>query len=110
MSENVTLPAAVAEYFAADVRDGAAVAACFTEDAVVTDERRRHVGRAAIGQWKAEAAGRFRYVCEPVGVVRDGADWVVTGRVTGDFPGSPVMLRYRFRVEGGLVAALEIAP
>ncbi len=110
MNDDVTLPAAVAAYFAADARDGAAVAACFTADAVVTDERRTHVGRAAIGQWKAEAAGRFRYTCVPVGVARDGADWVVTGRVTGDFPGSPVTLRYRFRLDGGSVAALEIAP
>jgi hypothetical protein len=30
--------------------------------------------------------------------------------VTGDFPGSPVDLRYRFRLEGGLIASLEIAP
>jgi hypothetical protein len=34
----------------------------------------------------------------------------VTGRVTGNFPGSPVDLRYRFRLDHGLVASLEIAP
>jgi len=30
--------------------------------------------------------------------------------VTGDFPGSPVDLRYRFTVEGDKIARLEIAP
>ena len=34
----------------------------------------------------------------------------VTARVTGDFPGSPVDLRYRFRLEGAAIARLEIAP
>jgi hypothetical protein len=35
---------------------------------------------------------------------------VVRSRVTGNFPGSPVNLRYRFRLERGLIASLEIAP
>jgi hypothetical protein len=30
--------------------------------------------------------------------------------VTGDFPGSPVDLHYRFTLEGGKIARLEIAP
>ena len=34
----------------------------------------------------------------------------VTGRVTGDFPGSPVDLQYRFILEGDKIARLEIAP
>jgi hypothetical protein len=34
----------------------------------------------------------------------------VTGRVTGDFPGSPVDLQYRFTLEGDKIARLEIAP
>ena len=32
----------------------------------------------------------------------------VTARVTGDFPGSPVDLRYRFTLEGATIARLEI--
>jgi hypothetical protein len=33
-----------------------------------------------------------------------------TGRGTGDFPGSPVDLQYRFTLEGDKIARLEIAP
>ena len=33
---------------------------------------------------------------------------VVTAHLTGDFPGNPVDLHYRFKVAGGEIAALEI--
>lgn len=46
------LPQPVADYFAADTRDGEAVSLCFTEDAVVKDEGHTYRGRSAIKQWK----------------------------------------------------------
>jgi hypothetical protein len=33
----------------------------------------------------------------------------VNSRVTGDFPGSPIELRYRFTLAGDEIARLEIA-
>jgi hypothetical protein len=35
---------------------------------------------------------------------------IVTSRLTGNFPGSPVDLRFFFRLERGKIAALEIIP
>lgn len=35
---------------------------------------------------------------------------IVTSRVTGNFPGSPVELRYLFGLEGNKIASLEILP
>ena len=35
---------------------------------------------------------------------------VITSRLTGDFPGSPVDLRFFFRLERGKIASLEIIP
>src|SRR5207342_1608447 len=55
------LPAPVAAYFAADTTGAEAVAQCFTDGAVVIDERREHLGRTAIAQWKAESSAKFRY-------------------------------------------------
>jgi hypothetical protein len=40
---------------------------------------------------------------------RDGMV-VVTSRLTGNFPGSPVDLRFFFRLERGKIASLEIIP
>ena len=39
-----------------------------------------------------------------------GNQTTVTGRVTGDFPGSPVELQYHFTLDGDKIARLEIAP
>ena len=109
-AQPIDLPAPVAAYFAADRTGAEAVAQCFTDDAVVIDERLEHRGRAAIARWKAEASAKFRYATSPLAVQLSGDEATVTGRVTGDFPGSPVDLRYRFTLEGDRIARLEIAP
>ena len=36
--------------------------------------------------------------------------WVATNRLEGDFPGGVVDLRYRFAMDGDLIAELVIAP
>jgi hypothetical protein len=41
-------------------------------------------------------------------VEQKGGHYVVTSRLTGNFPGSPVDLRYAFRLERGKIAFLEI--
>ena len=104
------LPAPVAAYFAADTTGAEAVAQCFTDGAVVIDERQEYRGRTAIARWKAEASAKFRYTVDRLGAHVSGNQTTVTGRVTGDFPGSPVELQYHFTLEGDKIARLEIAP
>ena len=104
----ITLPMPVAAYFAADRNDGDAVARCFTENAGVVDERRTHAGRDAIRRWKAEASATFSYTTDPFAVSQENGATVVTAHVAGDFPGSPVDLRYAFVLEGDRIARLEI--
>ena len=104
------LPAAIVAYFAADATGADATAACFTDSAVVLDERREHRGRAAIARWKAEASAKYRYTSAPLTSAVSEATVTVTARLTGNFPGSPIELRYRFTLEGEKIARLEIAP
>jgi len=104
----IHLPPPIAAYFAADTSDGNAVARCFSESAVVIDERREHRGRPAIMRWRAEATAKYHYTSEPHAVDVSGPEVTVTARVTGDFPGSPVDLQYRFTLEGASIASLEI--
>ncbi|RUT32859.1 nuclear transport factor 2 family protein [Arsenicitalea aurantiaca] len=106
----IPLPAPIAAYFAADREDADAVARCFTETAVVSDERQTHVGRDAIRKWKTETSSRFSYRTEPFAVAEADGETVVTGHLTGDFPGSPIDLRYAFVLEGEKIARLRIAP
>ena len=109
-AEPIDLPSPVAAYFAADTTGAEDVAQCFTDGAVVIDERQEHRGRTAIARWKAEVSAKFRYTVDRLGVRVSGDQATVTGRVAGDFPGSPVDLQYRFTLEGDKIARLEIAP
>ena len=109
-AEPIDLPSPVAAYFAADTTGAEAVAQCFADGAVVIDERKEYRGRAAIARWKAAASAKFRYTVERLGAHVSGDQTTVTGRVTGDFPGSPVDLQYRFTLEGDKISRLEITP
>lgn len=107
----IDLPAPISAYFAADAKDGATLAQCFTETAVVKDEHRIHSGREAIQAWRTEAAAKYSYTSEPHTVTtEDGGITIVTSRLTGNFPGSPVDLRFFFRLEGDKILRLEITP
>ena len=94
----------------ADSHAGEAITHCFTEQAVVQDEGRTHSGHAAIKAWKLDASSKYSYSSEPIGLEEKAGGYVVTSRVTGSFPGSPVDLRFAFRLERGKIAFLEIAP
>ena len=104
------LPKPIAAYFTADKGDSEAVSQCFTETAVVTDEGHTYHGRAEIKQWKAEASTKYQYTSEPLVCEQKDGKFVVTSRLTGNFPGSPVNLRFFFGLEGGKIASLEIIP
>jgi len=104
------LPAAVAAYFSADKSDAEAVAQCFTDNAIVKDEGHTHHGRAAIKEWKTEASTKYQYTSELLACERQDGKIVVTSRLTGNFPGSPVNLRFFFGLDGDKIASLEITP
>jgi hypothetical protein len=106
----LNLPEPIAAYFQADRHGGDAVARCFTKNAVVKDEGHTHSGLAAITAWKTAASARYSYTSEPTAVEQKDGRYIVTSRLTGSFPGSPVDLRYTFGLERGKIAFLEIAP
>lgn len=108
--KDLDLPEPIAAYFDADRQDGHAVARCFTTDGVVLDEGKTHAGLAAIAAWKTDAASRYTYTAKPHTLEMQGRGYIVTSQVSGDFPGSPLDLRYRFTLERGKIATLEIAP
>lgn len=104
------LPKPITAYFAADRGDAEAVAQCFTESAIVKDEGHTYQGRAAIKQWKADASAKYQYTSEPFACEQKDGKVVVTSRLTGNFPGSPVNLRFSFELEGDKISSLEIVP
>ena len=105
----VKLPKSINDYFAADRNGGAdAVVACFTQQAVVKDEGKTHVGLDAIRRWKAKAVQKYSYTVEPYFIATENGKTVVTSHLVGDFPGSPVDLRYVFVLADAKIAELEI--
>jgi ketosteroid isomerase-like protein len=105
----MTLPTTIAGYFAAERdRDAAAISGHFTESAVVKDEGKRHTGREAIQTWMTQAWKKYSATTRPFAIANHGLATVVTCHVEGDFPGSPIDLRYHFVLEGDLIAELEV--
>ncbi|MET1114024.1 MAG: nuclear transport factor 2 family protein [Comamonas sp.] len=102
------LPEPIAAYFAAEKKSPEVLARCFTPQASVKDEGHTHTGLAAIQAWQAAVSTRYTYTTQPLGLEREAHSQVVRARVSGNFPGSPVDLRYSFQLERGLIAALEI--
>ena len=109
-TRSLSLPKPIAAYFTADSGDGETVSQCFTENAIVKDEGHTHKGRAAIREWKANVSTKYKYTCEPLACEEKDGKTVVTCHLVGNFPGSPVDLRFFFGLEGDKIASLEIIP
>ncbi|MEV1293974.1 nuclear transport factor 2 family protein [Pseudonocardia sp. NPDC049635] len=81
--------------------------ALFTDDALVTDDGHEYRGRAAIRRWRASVPAVQHQVLESGA---DGEGHLARVRISGDFPGSPVTLLFRFGVAGSLIGSLLIRP
>ncbi len=102
-------PEPIATYFAAaNLHDVDAALAPFDQTAVVMDEGRQRTGLAAIREWIGETTAKYRPTAIITGVAPGTENTVVTARVSGAFPGSPVEIRYSFTVEDRKITRLEI--
>ncbi len=107
----IHLPPPIAAYFTADRKgDAQALAQCFAPGAIVIDEGNTYEGRDAIRDWIAHASTEYTYTVEPFALTEEDGRIVVTSHLVGDFPGSPVDLRYFFVMEEDHIAQLEIVP
>jgi ketosteroid isomerase-like protein len=103
------LPELLAAYFrAVNVRDVAAMLDCFSADASIKDEGQEHHGAEAIREWMRAVVAKYDFTVEPMHVVESAGKQVVTGTISGNFPGSPVSVRHAFTIEGQRIARLEI--
>ena len=103
------LPQPLAAYFAAtNKHDIDGMLAPFDEDASVKDESQTHYGRPAIRLWMEDTTRKYRVTIEVKSVTDEKGEIVVSGFVSGDFPGSPALLRYAFTLSGQKITRLEI--
>ena len=103
------LPSPIQEYFASDERsDGEALIQAFAADAIVKDEGRTYAGHQAIRAWWRETKDKYQTVLEPLEVGDEDDVTTVRARVTGQFPGSPAMITFMFRLHGDWISHLDI--
>ncbi|UGS34931.1 nuclear transport factor 2 family protein [Capillimicrobium parvum] len=113
MTNAAIAPAAlIRRYFELDAdRDIDAIVALFSADATVVDEGQTRHGVAQIRAWQIGPASKYTYTTQILDTVALEPDrYVVTGRLTGDFPGGSADLKWDFTVAGGRIARLVIAP
>ena len=108
MSKQLPLPLAT-YYEAKNQHDINGMLAPFAEDALVKDEGQEHHGRAAIRSWMEHTTRKYRVTIDIKQIEPVDDRLIVSGLVSGDFPGSPAMLRYAFTLSGSKIARLEIA-
>jgi hypothetical protein len=107
--KGIDLPAPVQRYLDADSKmDDELFASCFVPDAQVRDEGRTIHGLAAIKAWKQDSRKKYRYTVQPLSLSQEAGTTVLTACLTGDFPGSPVELAYRFVLRDDRIAELDI--
>jgi len=103
------LPPCIGRYLAwENAPETSALADCFAADAVVRDEGREMTGLAAITAWKIASREKYRHSIEPLESATREGKVVVTAKVTGNFPGSPVDLHFAFTLQGERITVLEI--
>jgi hypothetical protein len=102
------LPEPLATYFDGHKNhDVEAMIGPFAEGAIVKDEGQERRGLPAIRKWMEEAAAKPSVIAVANAAETD-ANTTVTGRVSGNFPGSPIDLRFIFTLDQGKITRLEI--
>jgi len=106
---STTLPEPIAAYFAAaNKHDIDATLAPFSDTAVVLDEGRQRTGLAAIREWIEETTVKYRPSATVTSASEKAGETIVTVRMSGTFPGSPIDIRYAFTLRDRKIARLEI--
>jgi len=106
---SLALPKPIEVFMSSEnTHDTDALAECFASDATVQDEGQTLKGLKAIKAWRLETAKKYKHTVEPVAAFARDGKTVVSTKLAGDFPGSPVTLDFVFTLEGGKIVALEI--
>jgi hypothetical protein len=84
------------------------IEALFTPDAVVEDEGQTHRGLDDIRGWITKTHKEYQFSLVALDFTEEDGKTIVLCEVSGNFPGSPVQLPFRFTLDGDNIAALSI--
>jgi hypothetical protein len=104
------LPPVIAAFFqSTNTREFSDFLSLFTDDAHVNDETNDYYG-AQIADWIDRATADAKPSADITAITRENDQFVVTAQVSGNFPGSPIPLRYYFTLKDAKIATLLIKP
>ncbi|SEQ92999.1 nuclear transport factor 2 family protein [Pedobacter rhizosphaerae] len=83
-------------------------AACFAETAVVHDEGKTHRGKVEIRQWNQHSNQEYQTSLKPQDYDQTKRGDLLTAEVSGDFPGSPAILKFHLTLDNNLISSLKI--
>jgi SnoaL-like protein len=105
----IRLPKPIEIYFASEnAHDSAALDTSFAADATVRDESKTIEGLAAIKAWRIETGKKYNHIIEPLAIAERDGKVIVTGKVSGNFPGSPINLDHVFELRNDQIVSLKI--
>src|ERR1700720_741906 len=81
---------------------------CFASNAVVRDEGHTYEGLASIKEWKAGTKKKYNHIVTPLEFAERDGKTVLTAKLTGNFPGSPVTVKFDFLLEAKKIISLDI--
>jgi hypothetical protein len=106
------VPSVVSRYFEFDAdRDIDSIVNLFTDEATVVDEGEERHGITEIRVWQTGPASKYTYTTEVTDTKALGQNrYLVTGRLTGNFPGGTADLKWDFTIADERITRLVIAP
>jgi len=106
---SIQLQQPLADFFSAtNVKDTDALFALFAPGALVDDEGIQYRGLDSIRGWIAETVERYQFNVDVVDASSAAEQTSIVGVVTGDFAGSPVKVRYDFRLDNQKIVSLQL--
>ena len=87
--------------------DSEAYSSCFTDTATVFDEGKNYSGRPQIKNWIEKANTEYKIEMDSLEYSKEES--ILKARISGQFPGSSVVLNYQFVFSKGLIQSLKIA-
>ena len=106
------VPDVIGRYFVLDAdREIESIVALFTDDATVIDEGETRHGTVEIRAWQTGPASQYTYTTDVLGTdALTAGRFVVTGRLTGNFPGGTAELKWDFTLAADRISQLLIGP
>ncbi|MBM7420538.1 MULTISPECIES: nuclear transport factor 2 family protein [Chryseobacterium] len=86
--------------------DSKAYANCFTDNAEVFDESKTHNGKSEIENWIDKANEEYEATMKPLDY--NESENILSAETSGNFPGSPIVLKYHFQFSNGYIHSLKI--